>query len=83
MSVKVKGGMYCPACKREVLAQKTSHAVRNSAVAATAIPTAGMSLVASKAERWRCPECGGPAQSARSAAIARKIRENAEKGQRA
>lgn len=53
MSVRVRGGMYCPTCKKPVLAQRSGHAVRNTVGAAA---TLGLAL---KSERWRCPDCGG------------------------
>jgi predicted RNA-binding Zn-ribbon protein involved in translation (DUF1610 family) len=55
MSVKVKGGMYCPSCG-PVAAIRSGHAVRNTLGAAI---TLGLSL---KSERWVCPNCGTPAQ---------------------
>ena len=53
MSVKVKGGMYCPRCHKPVMAQRSGHAVRNTIGAAA---TLGLAL---KTEQWRCPDCGG------------------------
>jgi hypothetical protein len=61
MSVKVKGGMYCKRCQQPVLAQKTGHAVRNTAALGGILATGGLSLFAAKSEKWRCPTCGGPA----------------------
>jgi hypothetical protein len=52
--------MYCPACQSPIAAVKNGHAVRNTLGAAT---TAGLAL---KSERWRCPNCGGLAYSART-----------------
>jgi len=54
MSIKVKGGMYCPSCGTRVIAQRNGHAVRNTVRAAV---TFGLSR---KSEPWRCPDCGGP-----------------------
>jgi predicted RNA-binding Zn-ribbon protein involved in translation (DUF1610 family) len=62
VGVKVKGGMYCPNCKQPVLAQKTGHGVRNTAAVGAALTTAGLSLLGTKVEKWRCPACGGPAK---------------------
>jgi hypothetical protein len=59
MSVRTKGGMYCPRCKMPVAAERTGHAVRNSL---GAILTVGLSL---KTERWHCPACGGPVENER------------------
>ncbi len=56
MSTRVKGGMYCPRCKRPVAAERSGHAVRNTLGAAA---TFGLSL---KSERWHCPICGGPVE---------------------
>jgi Ribosomal protein L7/L12 C-terminal domain/Short C-terminal domain len=56
MSVRTKGGMYCPRCKSPVAAERTGHAVRNTL---GALATAGLSL---KSERWHCPMCGGPVE---------------------
>lgn len=60
MGVKVKGGMYCKRCERPVMAQKSGHAVRNTAAVGGILATAGLSLLGAKTEKWRCPICGGP-----------------------
>jgi hypothetical protein len=60
MGVRVKGGMYCPRCKQPVLAQKTGHRVRNTIAIGGVLNTLGLSLLAAKSEKWRCPNCGGP-----------------------
>lgn len=64
MSVRTKGGMYCPRCKKAVAAERTGHAVRNSV---GALATLGLSL---KTERWHCPTCGGPVESERFRKVA-------------
>src|SRR5450759_972099 len=60
MAVRERGGMWCPACKRPVAGRKSGHAVRNTGGILGAVPTLGLSLLATKAERWHCPDCGGP-----------------------
>lgn len=72
MSVRAKGGMYCPACQKPVMAIRSGHAVRNTVGAAA---TLGLSL---KTERWRCPDCGGVAYGA---ATGPKTVKEAERGE--
>jgi hypothetical protein len=60
MGIRVKGGMYCQRCDKPVMAQKTGHGVRNTAAVGGALATLGLSLLATKGEKWCCPECGGP-----------------------
>jgi rubrerythrin len=52
--------MYCKRCEQPVMAQKTGHAVRNTAAVGGVLATAGLSLLGAKSEKWRCPVCGGP-----------------------
>lgn len=60
MAIRERGGMWCPSCKKPVAARKNGHAVRNTGGILGAVPTLGLSLVATKSERWHCPICGGP-----------------------
>lgn len=55
--------MYCARCKRPVPGVRNGHAVRNTAGALGAVPTLGLSLLATKSERWHCPTCGGPVRT--------------------
>lgn len=64
MAIRERGGMWCPACKRPVAGRKNGHAVRNVGGVLGAVPTFGLSLLATKSERWHCPICGGPVQHA-------------------
>lgn len=54
--MKMKGGMYCPACERPVMAVKNTHRLRNTA----AIVTAPVGFPFAKVEGYICPNCGGP-----------------------
>ncbi|MEA2201878.1 MAG: Ribosomal protein C-terminal domain [Solirubrobacteraceae bacterium] len=64
--------MWCPTCKRRVAGRKNGHALRNTGGLLGAVPTLGLSLLATKSEQWHCPHCGGRAQygGARKAAAA-------------
>ncbi len=56
--------MYCRKCKRPVPGIRNGHAVRNTAGVLGAVPTLGLSLLATKSEGWHCPNCGGRATKA-------------------
>lgn len=61
MATKIKGNMYCNNCKCRVAAVRNGHGLRNGFAFGGALATAGVSLLAHKAEKWLCPHCGGPA----------------------
>jgi large subunit ribosomal protein L7/L12 len=70
VAVREKGGMWCERCQRPVTARKTGRRVRNTTSVVGALPTAGVSLLFAKTEKWHCSVCGGPVTTARRIAAA-------------
>src|SRR5688500_7035503 len=60
MGTKAKAGMWCDYCQEPVAGQKGTHRARGVAVAVTALPTAGLSLLGAKPEGYHCANCGQP-----------------------
>jgi len=73
MSVKVQGNRWCDRCKAPVVAVKSTHRMRNSAVAVTAPLTGGLSLAGAKRDPYVCAQCGGPTQRLRVEREARPL----------
>lgn len=63
--MKIRGGMWCDFCDLPVTGEKSTHRTRAAAIAITAIPSGGASLLASRRDRYVCPNCGQPVRAAR------------------
>jgi len=72
MGAKSKQGMWCDYCQVPVAGEKATRRARNTAAVVGALPTAGLSLLATKTEGYHCPNCGQPVRRATKQEVAFK-----------